>query len=997
MNPRAWLQVLFPPPRRPVGKGSVVALVLLVAAFGLACFLCSAMDLVLFASPNAFWLCLLVPWFWWMLVAGHSGLSGGRGWAALIVRLTLVGLFIVLLAQPRSVRKDEGLAVVYLVDMSASVNTSMSDAALSFVTRIADTKPQRDEAGLVVFGRDASVELPPGVSFPLDRAVNVQPDRDGTNLAKALSLAAAVLPQEKVGRIVLISDGAETEGNLVPLLDELKSRGIAVDVLPIDYDHQNEVWVERLELPRNVRMGETYEAAVVVSALGAGSGELVLKENGQIIFRDEVQYVPGKNRYVLPIYLRTAGFYEYEASIHPPSERDGWQRNNRAISYLHLKGEGKVLVVTDPGGDKRDWGSLVASMRRSERDVEVREAYEFPTEPLSLLPYDCIMFVNAPADTFAITQLQAVHDAVFHQGTGFIMVGGENSYGPGGFHRTAVEDMLPVSMDITQRKIMPKAALVIVLHTCEFPDGNTWAKRITKQAIKVLGDEDDVGALGYDYQGGDKWLFKLTPAREYNQLAVKINKAQIGDMPSFIPTMKMALTALKNSDASSKHMIIISDGDPQPPPPAMLQSYVDNKITLSTVAVFPHGNDVKALQVMAQATGGRFYFPQDAKKLPSIFIKEAKTLKRSMIQDKIEFVPQQYFPSPIVKGIDAMPILKGYVLTTPKSRSTTILEGPDEKEPDPLLSVWRYGVGKTAAFTSDLSPNWAAQWINWDKYDAFVKQLLTDVSRVNEKSDIRLHSHAVGNRGVIVAEDYATNARFLQMQARIIGPGGEAKTVTLEQVGPRRYEASVDLWGEGRYQVVGAAAGDGKTERLLSGFVIAYSREYLRFRSNPILLKEIADKTDGRILDEDITAEQLYGVDREARLTSKPIFDWFLILLACLIPLDVAMRRIHIDLQTIRNMLGLSKAVGPSDETFSALLRAKQSVSESLAQRRKAPQRMSEATYTQPSADEPSSEPSPKSDTQRAKPESAQQDSEESTQTTSRLLAAKRRRREEGQ
>lgn len=94
---------------------------------------------------------------------------------------------------------------------------------------------------------------------------------------------------------------------------------------------------------------------------------------------------------MLPIYLRTAGFYEYEASIHPPSERDGWQRNNRAISYLHLKGEGKVLVVTDPGGDKRDWGSLVASMRRSERDVEVREAYEFPTEPLSLLPYDCIM------------------------------------------------------------------------------------------------------------------------------------------------------------------------------------------------------------------------------------------------------------------------------------------------------------------------------------------------------------------------------------------------------------------------------------------------------------------------------------------------------------------------------------------------------------------------------------------------------------------------------
>src|SRR4029079_2289934 len=90
------------------------------------------------------------------------------------------------------------------------------------------------------------------------------------------------------------------------------------------------------------------------------------------------------------------------------------------------------------------------------------------------------------------------------------MVGGANSFGPGGYHRTVVEEALPVTMDISQKKILPKAALALILHTCEFPEGNTWAKRITKQAIGVLGNQDEVGVLIYGPMA-EQWVFKLTP------------------------------------------------------------------------------------------------------------------------------------------------------------------------------------------------------------------------------------------------------------------------------------------------------------------------------------------------------------------------------------------------------------------------------------------------------------------------------------------------------
>lgn len=983
MTFRNFLRWFFPPPRRPVTAGAAAPLALFLIAFIATCVALDWLDIVLFTSPAWFALLVIAPWFWWMQVGGYSGLSGGRGAAAVFIRLLLLGLFIVLLAEPRAVRKHDTLSVIFALDTSASIGQGTSDEAMTFITRIASQKPEKDEVGLVAFARDAAVELPPAVSFPFEQAITMQLDRDGTNLAKSLSLAAAMLPPEHQGRVVLISDGASTEGDLTSVLDELKSRQIAVDVLPVQYDFDHEVWVERLELPRFTKIGETYEAVIILSSLQAGDGKLVLEENGRVIFDQPVKFDPGKNRYVIPIYLREPGYYEYEATIQVPREKDGWRRNNRAISYLFLKGEGKVLVVTNPGGDPRDYQMMVKTMREAERTVEVVDAFQFPTDPLALLPYDCIVFANVPADAFAAPHFIALRDTVKNQGAGFIMIGGENSYGPGGYHRTEVEEILPVTMDITQRKIMPKSALAITLHTCEFPEGNTWAKRITKQAIKVLGARDEVGVLVYDWQGGDSWLFEMTPAGEYDALVPKINAAQIGDMPSFVPTMKLALNALKANNAATKHMIIISDGDPQPPTPALLQQFVAAGISITTVAVFPHGTQVTAMRMIAQTTGGRFYFPNDPALLPKIFIKEAKTLRRSMIQNET-FTPQFQFSSPILKGIDAAPQLHGYVLTTPKKRSRTILEGPDEEEEDPVLATWRYGVGKTAAYTSDLSPNWAKDWLQWDKYRAFVKQLLTDVSRVSKPSAIRMQSYAVGNSGVVVVEDYARDAAFLNLQTMVTGPRDETRNIQLKQVGPRRYEGRFDLWGEGRYQIMSIGEGGGRNERVHSGFAVPYSHEYLRFRANPIALEEIRKKTGGRRLQGDEKGDDIFGVERLERQSSKPVFDWFLLLLAVLVPLDVAVRRVHIDAKTLKGWFGMGRDA-PSKQTFTTLLKRKQAVESTLKRSEDAPP---VPTRGPDFVIEKTVAPQP------GQPPAAPQDHSEepADSTTGRLLALKRKR-----
>ncbi len=999
---RRVLRSVFPPPRRPVTLRQVLLLVLFFVVYFGTCAALVFTHKVLFVRSSMFELMAVCVWIWWMYVAGYSGLPGRRAGIAFLVRALLLGVFCLALAEPRAVRTSDLLSVVYAIDLSDSIGEGSTETALQFMATTVNQKPERDQAGLVVFGRNAAAELPPRQAFPFDSgsvSINSHVDRGATNIEQALSLSAAMLPEENAGRIVLVSDGAATEGSLTRILDDLKSRDIAVDVLPVQYDYSREVWLERLDLPRFVKLGDNYEAVIVLSSLQNGSGRLVVREQGRVISEQSVDFRAGKNRYVVPIKLREPGYYEYSATIETPNGADHLKQNNTVLNYLYVKGEGRVMVVRDSAGKKEDWAPLVAALKAEQRLVDVFTAEQFPRDALSLMPYDAVIFVNVAADAFDPVQFKAVHDAVRDLGVGFLMVGGRNSFGPGGYNKTPIEDVLPVSMDITKKKVLPKGALVIVLHTCEFPEGNTYAKRVTKEAIRVLGSQDEAGVLAF-MQGDSSWVFELTPVSQYDAMVRKINAATPGDMLAFQPIMEAGYTALAKSDAAAKHMIVISDGDPQPPTPQLLKDFKAKDITISTVSIFPHGGvEVGTLQAMANLTGGRYYTTTDPEQLPSIFIKEAKSLKRSMVQNKT-FTPEVGFPSPILKGLGGLPPLHGYVLTTPKERLTElILEAhlPDDDSLDPVLARWKFGLGTTAAFTSDLSSNWGADWVGWEGYRAFVKQLMTDIARVQDEEHLRLWAYSSGTQGVIVAEDFHPQNMFLEMQAQVSGPQDKSEAIQLRQIAPRRYQATFPLWGPGRYQVMAIGKSGDRTARAQGGFIVSYSPEYLRFRSNPMVLDEIAEKTGGKVLKKDATADDIYRSRRQPKRSSRPIFDWFLVALACLLPLDVAFRRIQIDRNSFATLLGLGRRKTESTATMGTLLSRKQTLKKAFdAQRLPVPRPLRTPTGSTAGGPLGGTAASPKAGPPKPEPKPAESKKPGDESTTGRLLEMKRKRQQEG-
>lgn len=960
-----------------------------------------ATDQIAFGRPTMFGWLLLAPWLWWLGVAGHGGLAGGRAASSVLVRLLLLGLLVGALAEPRSVRTSVGVTLVYVVDVSDSVGNDSRRRIMEFVERTEAAKQSTDKAGLVAFGRNAAVELPPRSAFPYEGVINVEISGDATNLQEALQLAAAMIPDEARGRIVLVSDGTATLGNVNETLDALAAREITVDTLPIEYKHDREVWVERLELPPLVKLGETYNASVLVSSLQAEKGELTLKENGELIAQIPIEIEPGKNRFEIPIRLREAGFYEYEAEITvaPGVTADGIKeshdfvdKNNIAIGSIFVKGQGRVLLVVDPFDDAQQYGPLKKALEASERVVDTVEAYDVPSDPLALMPYDAIVFDNVPRDVFERDQIDAVNKAVFDQGIGFLMVGGENSFGPGGWRRSPIEDVLPVNLDVSEKKVLPKGALAIVLHTCEFAQGNTWAKRITKEAIRVLSDQDLVGVLAYN--GMVEMVVPFSPAGEYESMVPKINSATIGDMPAFGPAMQLGFDELMKTDASARHMIIISDGDPQPPAPSLVKKFKDEGIKCSMVAIFPHGNvEIATMREIAGATDGEYYFPDNPNKLPGIFIKEAKTLRRNLIQLKT-VTPEVGFPSPILRGLETLPAVDGYVLTSTKVRAENVLltipknDKGEAEDIDPILTVGRFGLGTTAAFTSDLASKWSSNWVNWAEYQAFVGQLMTRISRTAGTNFLRLYTFVEGGEAVVTIEDFHPDEMFLDVKAKVSGPRGRTDSLTLRQTGPRRYQTTVPLWGKGRYMInvvgAGQSGDETRTERATGGWVMPYSPEYLRFESDPITLEQVRDATGGKELTPTTPGKEIFD-RREPKRSTQPVFDWLLALLAILLPIDVAIRRIQLDWATVKSWFASNTSPEPVRTTGALLSRA------TATREQQRPEPRPDLRNRPAPPPKPTDAAGPKSGPQ-SKPAPQKTDEPEEGSTAAKLLALKRKR-----
>lgn len=963
-----------------------------------------------FSEPWWLLLLLLLPGVVWIGRKSLAGLGPFRRGTAIGVRALVLALIILALAGLQLVRRSEALCTLFVLDQSQSIPAAATEQALDLVDKaLADRPSDRDLVGLVVFGKEAKVELPPA-EYPRDRrvrSIGSLLDRRHTDVAGAIRLALGAFPPDAAGRIVLLSDGNQNVGDALEQAVAARQAGVPIDVVPIEYRYDAEVLVDKIVLPAELQPGEAANLRIVLRSARPAEGLLRLTRIAdgarQNVLEQRVALREGLNVLTRQIAVDEPNFYTYEAEFEPdPGAGDQVARNNLAQSFTWIRGEGKILLLGPRGRSRAD----LARVLRADKLLVVERTPDQLRESLAeLRQYDGVIVSNVPAEDLGQNVQELLATGTRDLGAGLIMVGGPDSFGAGGYKGSVLEKALPVDMEIKATKVRGKGALVLIMHACEIPEGNFWQKRIAKLAIRGLGSQDECGLVYWS--GQTSWLFPLQPVGDGRRMNARIDRMNPGDMPDFDSSMRLAVGALLKSDAVSKHVIVISDGDPQPPSLGVIRSFQNARVTCTAVAVAAHGfTERTVMRAIARDTRGRFYDVTNPSTLPEIYIKETRIVSRPLIFERAEpWQPKIAYPSQPVAGLPReLPGIRGFVMTTPKPTAEVAVVSPlpPDVETNPILAMWQYGLGRAAAFTSDAGEKWTADWVGGEVYSKFWTQLVRWAMRSGESDNLTVSTEE--RNGVVTVVVNAMDKQnefldFLRLRGKVIRPNLEGEELAFRQTEPGKYEATFTAEVAGSYLLrIGGRAPDGSEGFVSTGLSISYPPEYRDVESRRDLLESIASITGGRVLDMRSAAEADF-FPRDLAPVRMLADGWPIVLLVALVGflLDVAVRRIAVEPAEVRHWLARGWAVlrrrppAAASEVIDRLRSVKASVDQELDDRRRAPPRPSRSIDVQagPKAKAAPAPPAVEPAEQTRTPEPPPR--EEAEDYARRLLRAKRK------
>lgn len=797
------------------------------------------------------------------------------------------------LTTPQISREVDRVNLLYLVDVSDSAGTEAENTAVEYIDLTVRQKAADDTFGVVVFGADASPEILP-TTVQSQITIESLVDTSGTNIEAALYRAVSLFPESGENRIVLLSDGNQTAGDAERAAQALAGMGIGVFPVQLELTRgANEVLVQHIDVPQRINAGQVHDVTVLIQSEEESQSALYIFKNGVYMGEDVVQLSPGANRFTYESRIDESGVHIYEVYIQP--ESDTVQENNQHRASIKVQGEPAVLYVT---GDEGPSEPFLSGLNVQSISFDAITPLEFPTNLQSLLVYDALIFDNVPAFDLSIASMELVERYVRDAGGGFLMLGGDQSFGIGGYFSTPVEKALPVDMDVTSSMNTPSLALFMVIDKSGSM-GDTIASGETKldlvkeaviASIEVLNPYYTVGLLAFD--SDYEWTVLPTSAGQRQQIVSDMQGLAPGGGTNLYPALEEAYQRLQTTAAAVKHVLVLSDGlTDEGEFEDLAATMRDDRITLSTVSI---GGDADRdlLSMMAEIGGGRSYFTDDIKRIPRIFASESIIVSRGLIVEE-SFIPTPGVPSEITEGIDiySAPPVHGFVLAYPKSGARQVLLSFGN---NPLLSTWRYGLGKSAAYTSDFRGRWGRDLVVWEEFPTLAAQLIRWLRRPPGSGEL---SVAVDESGELRVDAIDVDGNFindLDLEAIVALPEGQSVVRALEQTAPGLYTLDFDTGQSGEYYLTLFGSGAGREfapdTHVLS---IPYAAEYKTFRPDLELLEEIASSTGGKLLSSAGTqADGIYARSDAAQPDYTDGWRPFIIAALLLLLIDVALRQI---------------------------------------------------------------------------------------------------------
>jgi Ca-activated chloride channel family protein len=807
---------------------------------------------------------------------------------SLTARSLIVVLLVLSLAGLTLLSPTHDQFVVFAFDQSLSVGAESREAADEFMRRSLG-EIGNNRVGFLPFGAR------PGLVESSRKSESAPIDEKGTDIASAIEVARAAIPPFYVPQIVLLTDGNQTAGDAVKAA---LGAGARISTVPLPSRLDPEVQVSQVNVPAQVQQGEPFYVEVVIDSNHDDEGDIEVFRGPHKVVGERKKIVKGENPFRFRQSITQERLANYTVRIR--GFQDTLLDNNSDSGLVFTSGKPRVLLIeSDPKLAKH----LSWAMQEEDIQVDVRPPQGMPESLADLQNYELLMLSNVPATALTMRQMDVARSYVQDLGGGFIMIGGDQSFGLGGYYKTVLEEILPVRSDFEKEKEKPSLAMVLVIDKSGSMGGQKieLAKDAAKAAVELLGPNDKIGVIAFE--GETYWVSEIHPATDKGYVLDRIASIEAGGGTNMAPAMEEAYIALHGTFAKLKHVIILTDGISAPGEfETISQNMANGRITITTVGVGQDA-DQNLLEQIAKIGGGRYYFASDPQSVPQIFAKETVTASKSAINEQ-PFLPQVIRPTQALAEIDfsTAPFLLGYVVTRPKPTCEFVLA---TEQGDPLLAWWRYGLGMTVAFTSDAKSRWAAEWVSWPGYGKFWAQIIRNAMRkseakgfvveVKKANERRPESsgqagasfHSVTLDAIDPAGKYLNKA---ETELTVIDPHLDTTKIPMTQTAPGRYTAELDTSRPGPYHLELAQKVSGRVlYRQSRGLMVGYPDELRLRATNEDLLKTVARVSGGTY---DPKPEAVFAATDRTAHRATPLWPYLVTAAALIFLADVALRRI---------------------------------------------------------------------------------------------------------
>lgn len=746
--------------------------------------------------------------------------EGVTGW----LRVLFLTVLLLALTGPRINLGGRGVDVVVIADRSLSQSSQARENIRELIqnlqNHVTTAATSGDRLSLVTFGTEARVEyeLANRISHT-EYTKEINPN--GSDLNAAILTALDRTDANRPARLLVLSDGEANGPSPESAARRAAEQGVPIDAREFERLKLGDTAIESVLLPDTVSPREPFQYSVWVHSDRDTSGTIRVSRDGREIARREAQLNSGLNRLLFRDLLEDGGLHSYSVAL--ILDNDPVSENNIGSGVVRVDAGPRVLLLNSDG----QTGNLERALQAARIPVDTFKATDHPLSQDSLDRYRTVVLENVPADALGRLKMERLSQFVEDLGGGLLMTGGKRSFGTGGYFRSPLEEILPVSMELREEHRKMRVAIAVALDrsgsmTAPVKGGKTkmdLANLGTAECVRMLSSQDRISVIAVD--SSPHVIQPLIPVDNPEGIVRKVLGIQSrgGGIFVYEALVEAGSQLMRAEGYSTRHIILFSDAADSEEPgayKALLKKYEQAGITVSVIGLGTKADpDAKLLEDIAKLGSGNIMFTADAEELPRLFAQDTMSIARNtFIEKEADLQPAGITGVRIPDarlmgnlGTGPFPRADGYNLSYLRPEATAAVISQDEYQA-PWSAFWYRGLGRVAAITLEVDGSYSGEFGSWDQYEDFLVTHVRWLLGTGTSGGVFVNVEQSGQDAVVRLEldPEHIDRQTAQTPELIVVPPGQTRADVLRPdftwTGPHSLESHFRLDQTGTYRTL---------------------------------------------------------------------------------------------------------------------------------------------------------------------------------------------------